>query len=85
MFQTPNNLVMITSTPLSRSGGAGGMQATARLTGQTLGAVVAGFIFSLVAASYSATQICFFLALGFAACAGIFSFGNSRRNGSAGK
>lgn len=81
MFQTPNNLVMLTSTPLSRSGGAGGMQATARLTGQTLGAVVVGLIFSLVASSFSATRVCFFLALAFAACAGIFSFGNSRKKG----
>lgn len=79
MFQTPNNLVMITSTPMNRSGGAGGMQATARLSGQTLGAVLTGLFFSLVYASYPATHACFFLALAFAACAGFFSFGNSRK------
>lgn len=79
IFQTPNNLVMLTSTPLGRSGSAGGMQATARLTGQTLGAVVVGVVFSIISESYAATRICFYIGLGFAAFAGLFSFGNSRK------
>jgi DHA2 family multidrug resistance protein-like MFS transporter len=36
-FQAPNNRTMISSAPRNRSGAAGGMLATARLTGQTAG------------------------------------------------
>ena len=36
-FQTPNNRNMLLSAPRERSGAAGGMQATARLVGQTAG------------------------------------------------
>ena len=44
-FQSPNNRTMVTAAPRSRSGAAGGMLATARLLGQTFGAVAvaAGF------------------------------------------
>ena len=38
LFQSPNNKVIITSAPRDRSGGASGMQSTARLTGQSFGA-----------------------------------------------
>lgn len=31
LFQTPNNIVMVIATPIQRTGGAGGMQSTARL------------------------------------------------------
>ncbi|MEO6341057.1 MAG: MFS transporter [Caulobacteraceae bacterium] len=37
-FQSPNNRAMLWYTPRDRSGGAGGMLATARITGQTAGA-----------------------------------------------
>jgi len=46
-FNTPNNKAILTSAPLSRSGGASGMQATSRLFGQTLGAALVALIFSL--------------------------------------
>lgn len=39
LFQSPNNRAMIASAPRERSGAAGGMLATARLLGQTTGAV----------------------------------------------
>lgn len=39
MFQSPNNRAMISAAPWDRSGAAGGMLATARLLGQTVGAV----------------------------------------------
>ena len=39
-FQSPNNRVMLSSAPRDRAGAAGGMLATARLTGQTAGAVM---------------------------------------------
>jgi len=44
-FQSPNNRTIVTAAPRSRSGATGGMLATARLLGQTTGAVAvaAGF------------------------------------------
>ncbi|AUW59551.1 MFS transporter [Sphingobium sp. SCG-1] len=39
LFQSPNNRAMVNAAPRSRSGAAGGMLATARLLGQTSGAV----------------------------------------------
>lgn len=45
LFQTPNNRNMFLSAPQERSGAAGGMQATARLTGQTAGAVLMTLLF----------------------------------------
>lgn len=39
LFQSPNNRAMISAAPRERSGAAGGMLATARLLGQTTGAV----------------------------------------------
>ncbi len=40
-FQAPNNRTLLSSAPMNRSGAAGGMLATARLTGQTFGATIA--------------------------------------------
>jgi MFS transporter, DHA2 family, multidrug resistance protein len=59
-FQAPNNRSMLSSAPLSRSGAAGGMLATSRLTGQTIGAILAAI--SLGIAGHSET-----VALGMAA------------------
>ena len=50
LFQSPNNRLMLTSAPLERAGAAGGMLGTARLTGQTLGAVLTAILFELFAA-----------------------------------
>lgn len=36
-FQTPNNRALLTAAPLSRSGAAGGLQATTRVFGQSFG------------------------------------------------
>ena len=47
LFQSPNNHIIYTSAPLQRAGAASGMLGTARLTGQSLGAVLLGTIFSL--------------------------------------
>ncbi|MEO8114515.1 MAG: MFS transporter [Phenylobacterium sp.] len=46
-FQSPNNRAMIAAAPLARSGAAGGMLATARLLGQTAGAVATALFFHL--------------------------------------
>lgn len=48
-FQSPNNRAMVTAAPRERSGAAGGMLATARLLGQTTGAVSVGVFFHLFA------------------------------------
>lgn len=46
-FQAPNNRTMLASAPRVRSGAAGGMLATARLTGQTVGAILAAISFRI--------------------------------------
>jgi DHA2 family multidrug resistance protein-like MFS transporter len=46
-FQAPNNRSMLSAAPISRSGAAGGMLATARLTGQTVGAILAAISFRI--------------------------------------
>jgi len=46
-FQAPNNRTMLLSVPLARTGAAGGMLATARLTGQTVGAIVTAICFRM--------------------------------------
>ncbi|RCK52390.1 multidrug MFS transporter [Thalassospira profundimaris] len=60
LFQTPNNRIMLTSAPRERSGGASGLQSTARLLGQSSGAALAAILiahsteFSLALLMYSA-------------------------------
>jgi DHA2 family multidrug resistance protein-like MFS transporter len=74
LFQTPNNIVMVTATPINRTGGAGGMQSTARLVGQTLGATLVTIVFAVFAATtYELVHICLWISLSFALVAGIFS------------
>jgi DHA2 family multidrug resistance protein-like MFS transporter len=48
-FLSPNNRNMLLSTPKKRSGAAGGMQSSARVFGQALGAAAAASFFSLAA------------------------------------
>jgi DHA2 family multidrug resistance protein-like MFS transporter len=47
LFQSPNNRTILSAAPKPRSGAAGGMLATARLLGQTAGAVTVGAAFHL--------------------------------------
>ena len=44
-FQSPNNRAIVSSAPRERSGGAGAIQATARLLGQTIGAALVALVF----------------------------------------
>lgn len=46
-FQAPNNRTIVSAAPKARSGAAGGMLATARLLGQTTGAVAVGVAFQM--------------------------------------
>jgi DHA2 family multidrug resistance protein-like MFS transporter len=45
IFQVPNNRTMFLAAPVARSAAAGGMQGTARLTGQTFGSVLVTVLF----------------------------------------
>ena len=49
--------MIITSAPRERSGGASGMQSTARLTGQSLGAALVAVLFGLTHGSGTAQPI----------------------------
>jgi DHA2 family multidrug resistance protein-like MFS transporter len=74
LFQSPNNHTLITSAPPHRSGGASGMLGTARLTGQTLGAVLLAMIFAMFDPQGGhGSFVALWLAAGFAAVAGICS------------
>lgn len=71
-FQAPNLKAIMGSAPTSRSGGASGIVATARLLGQTTGAALVALCFTLTS-SHGATLA---LALGamFAGAASVASF-----------
>jgi DHA2 family multidrug resistance protein-like MFS transporter len=74
LFQSPNNHIILTSAPAHRSGGASGMLGTARLTGQTLGAVLLAIVFSFFDAQHGkGPLVALWLAAGFAAVAGTCS------------
>ena len=51
LFQTPNNRNMLLSVLKARSGAVGGMQATARLLGQTIGSIIMALLFTVASAT----------------------------------
>ena len=65
LFQTPNNKAIVTSAPPERSGGASGMQSTARLLGQSVGAALVAVLFGL--ASQHPTKAVLWVAAGLSA------------------
>jgi len=67
LFQSPNNRVLINTAPENRTGGASGMLGTARLLGQTLGAVTVALIFNID--TTTGNGVPFIVAAGFAAIA----------------
>jgi len=74
LFQSPNNHTILTSAPAPRMSAAGGMLGTARLTGQTLGAVILVFIFNVASVHDGhGPLLALVLAAGFAAEASVFS------------
>ncbi len=73
LFQSPNNRIIVTSAPRDRSGGASGMQSTARLTGQSLGAAAVAVIFGLVQAAGGAVTAALWCAAGLAAFGAVAS------------
>jgi DHA2 family multidrug resistance protein-like MFS transporter len=72
LFQSPNNHTIVTSAPLRRAGAASGMLGSARLTGQSLGAVLLGLIFSGAGVNEGGT-IALGLAAALAAASAVFS------------
>lgn len=80
LFQSPNNHTIVTSAPPHRSGGAAGMLGTARLTGQSLGALVIGALFGASSALGGLATDVPHLALGVAAgLAALGAFTSLRR------
>ncbi len=74
LFQSPNNHTIVTSPPPSRAGAAGGMLGSARLTGQSLGAVILALIFSVAGADTSrGPLLAILVAAGFSAAGAVFS------------
>jgi DHA2 family multidrug resistance protein-like MFS transporter len=71
LFQAPNNRAIFASAPRERSGGANGLQATARLVGQTSGAALVAVIFGL--AHDHGTTLALAIAAGLAVAASIVS------------
>ncbi|NML45651.1 MFS transporter [Ramlibacter sp. G-1-2-2] len=73
LFQSPNNHTIVTSAPLRRAGAASGMLGTARLTGQSLGAVLLGIIFSVWGVHDAGPTIALSLAAAMSAASACFS------------
>jgi DHA2 family multidrug resistance protein-like MFS transporter len=72
LFQTPNMKAIMSSAPPHRSGSASGIVATARLTGQTVGAALAALCFSL--AGRDGATLALALGAGFAGLGSLMSF-----------
>jgi DHA2 family multidrug resistance protein-like MFS transporter len=74
-FSGPNNRLMMNSVPREKSGSAGGIIATARTLGQTMGAALVALVFGLfdfsggVPEAARASQAALWLSAGFAATA----------------
>jgi DHA2 family multidrug resistance protein-like MFS transporter len=77
-FQPANNRMLLLSAPKARSGAAGGVQATTRLFGQTLGASVMAALF-LAAPADAAARLGLFVAAGFSLAASLVGAYNARR------
>lgn len=74
LFQSPNNHTIVTSTPLARSGAGSAMLGTARLTGQTLGAIILATLFAVWPGHGGTAEMWALVAAGFfAVVAGICS------------
>lgn len=72
LFQVPNNRTLFLSAPAERSAAAGGMQGSARLIGQTVGALLTGFLLACAPAAV-APRIGFAVAALFAFAAALVS------------
>jgi MFS transporter, DHA2 family, multidrug resistance protein len=75
-FQAPNNRTLLSAAPRARSGAAGGMLASARLLGQTLGAAGVAILFR--AYPHAGSNIILWWASAFAVLAALFSVSRLR-------
>ncbi len=81
-FQAPNNRAMLAAAPRARAGAAGGMLATARLTGLTLGASLGALMFRI--AAHDSTTVDLLVGVGFAlvaACVSLMRLSRPRQAG----
>jgi DHA2 family multidrug resistance protein-like MFS transporter len=81
IFQAPNNRMMLSSAPRERAGAAGGMLGTARLTGQTSGAVLTAIFLQLFASRGEIVAL--YVAAAFAIIAACFSLMRAGRGAEA--
>lgn len=72
LFQTPNNVTIVSSAPQARNGAASGALGAARLMGQTFGTTLAALFFHLFALAHG-SKISLIVALGFSLIAGVTS------------
>jgi len=77
-FQAPNNRTMLGSAPRERAGAAGGMLATARLTGMTVGASLTALVFHVV--SNGGEHLCLLIGMGVALAGAAVSASRLRRD-----
>ena len=80
-FQAPNNRTLLGSAPRERAGAAGGMLATARLTGMTVGASLTALV--LRAAPRDGEHLCLLIAVAIALAGAAVSVSRLRRRGAA--
>lgn len=73
LFQTPNNVTIASSSPTNRSGAAGGMQASARVLGQTIGTTLVAMLLHIGGSEGDGAHICLLVAMSVSACAAIMS------------
>jgi DHA2 family multidrug resistance protein-like MFS transporter len=71
LYQAPNNREIIGWSPRARSGASGGLLATARLLGQTLGAAFVALVFRMT--QHSGFRVALYIAVGFAVVSAIIS------------
>jgi DHA2 family multidrug resistance protein-like MFS transporter len=57
LFQTPNNRAILISAPPEKTGRAAAVMTTARVTGQTFGAVLVAIVFEVAGAAAAARSI----------------------------
>lgn len=72
LFTAPNNRAMVSSSPLERTGSAGGLLATARLLGQTTGASIVAMLFYMMGPA-SGTVMALWIGVGMAGLAATIS------------
>ena len=80
-FQAPNNRTMLGSAPRERAGAAGGMLATARLTGMTVGASLTALVFHTVASG--GEHLCLLIGVGIALVGAAVSVSRLKQRGAA--